>query len=348
MIFRARSGQATLRMNCRRTGFASDSPLRLTAEVRQLDLDRALMNILPPSMQEQWYMYCPAGQVDADVALSFDGATWQPEVLAVRCLNVSFTHHKFPYRLVYGKGSLDLKDDRLRLNLTAYSGSQPVRLTAETLHPFTEPVGWFEAKGDQIQIDEALLAALPEKPSQVVRSLNPRGTINFYVRLSRDKPDEPLQKHLLIAANHCSIRYDKFPYPLSDIRGTLEMFDGAWTFRDLEGTNDKARVACEGGLTPGLQGNELVLNLTGRDVALEEDLRNALSPHIQQVWHNLRPRGTVDLSANIRYLSEQNKFSVGVQVKPQPEKLLDRTSAFPLPSRTPRRSPRLPRWTRRL
>ena len=329
--FSARSGQAALRMACRRTGFESDSPLRLTAEVRQLNLDRALLNILPPLMQEQWYKYCPAGKVDADVELSFDGKTWRPEV-SVRCLNVSFTHHKFPYRLEYGKGTLDLKDDRLHMNLTAltaYGGSQPVRLSAETLHPFNGPTGWFEAKGDEIEIDEALLAALPEKPAKVVRSLNPRGTINFYVRIRRDKPNEPIHKHLLIAANHCSIRYERFPYPISDIRGRLEMFDSVWTFRDLEGTNDKARITCEGGLAPGLQGKELVLNLVGHDVALKEDLRNALSPHIQQVWHDLQPRGAVDLSAEIRYLSEQKQFSIGVRAEPQPENASIKPVHFP-------------------
>ena len=43
----------------------------------------------------------------------------------------------------------------------------------------------------------------------------------------------------------------------------------------------------QGGLTAGPQGNELVLNLVGKDVPLGEDLRDALSPHIQQVWDSL-------------------------------------------------------------
>jgi len=42
-----RSGQATLRMACRRAGFEADSPLTLTAEVRQLELDRPLLDICP-------------------------------------------------------------------------------------------------------------------------------------------------------------------------------------------------------------------------------------------------------------------------------------------------------------
>ncbi len=141
--------------------------------------------------------------------------------------------------------------------------------------------------------------------------------MNFYIRMWRDRPDEAMHKHLLLGLNRCSIRYSKFPYPLSNVRGMLEMFDDHWTFRDLDGVNATARVTCEGRLTPGLEGNELVLNITGRDVPLNEDLRNALSPNIQQVWYDMRPRGVVDLTAEVRYLPEQKKFSVGVRAEPQ-------------------------------
>ena len=105
----ARSGQSTLRIpSCRQSGFASGNPLFLAAEVRQLDLDRSLFDILPASLQAEWKKYWPAGVVDADARLSYDGRTWQPEMVAVRCQNVSFEHHKFPYRLEQGRGTLDL------------------------------------------------------------------------------------------------------------------------------------------------------------------------------------------------------------------------------------------------
>ena len=115
--------------------------------------------------------------------------------------------------------------------------------------------------------------------------------------------------------------FNKFPYLLTNVRGTLEMLDHNWIFRNLSGVHNAARVTCEGRLTPGLQGRELVLNFVGRDVALEEELRNALSvrnPHIQQVWLDTRPRGVVDLTAEVRCLVEgEKKFSVGVRVRPQ-------------------------------
>ncbi|MEN6558152.1 MAG: AsmA-like C-terminal region-containing protein [Thermoguttaceae bacterium] len=318
--FSARSGEATLRMALRSEGFESNSPMRLAAEIRQFELDRALLDVLPDWAQDQWYKFRPSGTISADVKLAFDGARWHPEA-SVQCLNVSLTHHKFQYRLEHGRGQIDVKDDKLQMSLTAYTGSRSVRLSAAVDHPFShEPTGQFEATGDDIPLDESLIAALPEKPRKVVRSLNPAGTVNFYVSLSRQQPGQPLQTRLQVAANRCAIRYEKFPYPLSNIRGRLEMFNNQWNFCDLEATNDHARITCNGSLTPGLQGNELVLNFKGRDVALDENLRDALlNQNTQQLWLNLRPRGVIDLTAQVSYLVDDGKFRVQVQAQPQPQ-----------------------------
>ena len=117
--------------------------------------------------------------------------------------------------------------------------------------------------------------------------------------------------------NRCSICYGKFPYPLAAIHGDLEMRDGVWTFSNLEGSNDTARVSCNGGLSSGSAGNELVLNLVGKDVPLVKDLRNALNDRMQRVWDDLQPHGVIDLTAEVRYWPEQKKFSVGVRAAPQ-------------------------------
>ena len=180
----ARNGQGTVRLDCRRSGFDSSAPLQLSAEVRQLDLDRALLNVLPESLQDHWYKYRPTGEVDADVQLSFDGKVWRPDI-TVRCLNVSFKYHKFLYQLDHGRGTVELKGDLLKMNLTAYGGTQQVRLAAELAHPFTGWTGRFEAKGEDFPLDETLFQALPAKPQEVVRSLNPHGSVNFDLTMWR-------------------------------------------------------------------------------------------------------------------------------------------------------------------
>ncbi|MCE5268612.1 MAG: AsmA-like C-terminal region-containing protein [Planctomycetaceae bacterium] len=312
----ARIGQGSLRLAYRQSGFGPGTPRLITAEVRQLELDRGLWEILPPTLQEQWRKYLPAGSIDADLRLDYDGKTWQPQLTA-RCLNVAFTHYKFPYRMERGQGTITLSDDRLSLDLTAYIGRRPVRLTANVQHPFSGPVGWFEARGHELAIDEAIVAALPEKSRELVRALDPRGTVNFWMRTWRQRAEEPTHQQLRLGPNGCWVRFERFPYLIGNVRGELEMVDGVWTLRDLEGTNNTATIRCNGSFGPGEQGNALVLNIEARDLVLDEQLRDALSPNVQQVWNSLQPRGLVDLTAEVRYLVAQKKFNVGVRARPQ-------------------------------
>ena len=319
----ARSGAAALRIpSARQAGFElGHDPLWITAEIRQLELDRQLLQRLPQALQDQWQQYGPEGQVNADVKLHFDGQTWHPD-LSAECLNVSLSYHKFPYRLEHGTGSLSWKEtpqgNSLEAHLTAYSGSQPVRLDAQVLRQDAGPSGWFEASGEDLQLDKKLLDAMNEPSRAVVSSLHPSGTINCRVRIWRDAPGEPLHKRFVIGLNHCSMRYERFPYPLGNVCGTLEMYDDDWRFHELAGTNDTGRVVCEEGwLTSPQRGREFYLRLVGTNVPLEEELRDALRSDIQRAWNNLRPRGTVDLAADVHYLPAEKKLSVGVTAYPQ-------------------------------
>ncbi len=123
--------QSTIRASLKLSGFDAGSPISITAEIRQLPLDRQLLGILPESLQEQWQKYRPIGEIDADLKLEIAGQKWRPEAseVSMRCSNISLTHYKFPYRVNRGKGSLELKNNRLSLNLTAYSGDSPVTMT---------------------------------------------------------------------------------------------------------------------------------------------------------------------------------------------------------------------------
>ncbi len=314
----ARSSEATLRLSCRRNGYEETSPLWLTAEIRELELDGRLMDALPAPLRTRWHQYLPAGRIDADATLSFDGKSWTPE-LSIRCRNTSFSYEKFPYRMEHASGTIDLKDDVLTANLTAFSGSQPVRLKAEVRRPLSAPYGQFEARGDEIQLDERLVSAVPSKQRDLLRSLDPRGTVNFHFRCWRDEPGQSLRRHLLIGLNRCSLRYDRFPYPLNNVRGKIEMIDNRWTFTGLDGTNDTGYFTCEGEMLPGPNGAKLTLRFTGTGVPLEEELRDALRPNVQQLWSNLRPQGRIDLTGEVTYWSGEQRLSVGFRAEPREE-----------------------------
>ena len=340
----ARSGQSAIRLSCRRAGYEPTSPLSLEAEVRDLEVNRALLDIphLPEILKAEWHKYRPFGRIHANVKLKFDGRAWSPEVW-VRCLDVSFTDHRFPYRVDHGRGTLELKDDVLKMHIEAYGGSQPIRLAAEVAHPGPDATGWFEAKGDGLPLDRKLFDALNDDSRKIVASLNPRGTINVVFRSWRSEPDETMHTYLMIGLNRCAMSYNRFPYALSNVRGTIEGIDGRWVFRDLEATNDTARVTCYGHLLPIIQpdashsaGNdvppgssessdagppppqELFLSLTATDVPLEEELRDAMQPGMRRLWNDLKPRGTVDLkTVEISYVTGQKRLGLSFRAEPK-------------------------------
>jgi len=326
----ARNGRTTVSCSIRRVGYEAASPIYIAVNARRLLVDYQFAEVMPDALRACWYHYLPEGEIDADVKLRFDGRNWTPDEATVQCLNTSFTYHQFPYRLERATGSLTLKDNRLDVRLTAYSGPEPIRVEGAVINPGPNFVGMIEIRADNMPFDEKLFAALKPEVGRVVRSLTPRGNFDVYARYGRPAADGPMSQHVALGLNRCSLNYDKFAYPVADIRGTIEMTDGQWLFHDLTGTNDRGAVTCSGKLTPTPAGPQLALHLTGSNVALEEELRDALPPNIGRVWDSLNPRGTIDLPAiDVAFWPAENRLSVELLARPRGDTASIQPAFFP-------------------
>jgi len=311
-----RNGPTTVTLQLERHGWHEHSPMTVVGETRQLELDRRFLEILTPDMQAHWRKYFPAGVIDAQFRLDYDGQRWTPEA-TVTCHDASFAYYRFPYRLERARGTVKLKDDRLQIDLIAAAGGQDAFLRGEIQSPGASPIGWMEFGCRQpIPIDEKLLAALIDPHARdVVRALRPSGMLTVQGRFERLQPGAaPWHRHVDIELVQCGLNYERFPYPLAMIRGQLVWDDQGWTFQNLNGRNDTAYVEGAGYWRPvAAGGSELVLNLTGTEVPLEDELRDALQPGAQRLWNQLHPRGTVDhLTVGIHYASASKTLDVEV------------------------------------
>ena len=270
------SNQATLALSCS-GGLTAGSPMDLECEIRQLPLDGQLYAILPSKLKEYWQDIQPEGVIDVGVQLHCDARGWQPRV-RIDCQNISFAHQAFKYRLDHGSGRIDVKDNVLTLNLVAYSENQMVRLGGELRNLFTGAIGWLRVKCDALPLDKKLLEAIPcdvQPMAQsldlrgMAQSLDLRGTVAADLELSKDVAGGPLHKHLWAKCNRCALRYNQFPFAISEINGQLEMYDGNWRFRNLVGCNGTSRVTGDGTFTCSSKGGELVLQLAAGNVPLE-------------------------------------------------------------------------------
>lgn len=315
----ARNGQTTLALDLHRHGYLQRSPYKLVARSRHMVFDQQLRAILPFEWQAEWHKFMPAGEFDVDLSLDYEGGQWRPR-LAVRCKNVSFSYHKFPYRLERAQGLVELVNNAIKIDLRAFTEGEEVRIFGQFNNPGPQAVGAVNVRGDNIRLDEKLFLALSENGRRIIRSLNPRGTFNVSFDLWHGRESPPrLHKKLTITLNRCSLRYNQFPYPLDNIRGALAMDDDVWSFNELEGTNDTGVVECHGRLVPRASGNELTLNFIGKAIAAEDELRDALaveSAAAARFWRDLRPRGLMNVDAVLHYAAGQRKPELWVTLEP--------------------------------
>ena len=324
----ARSGLTTLSLSCRGDGFTSSSPISLKAEARRFPLDRQLAGKLPLDWQAVWYKFLPAGEIQWKLSLDFDGQHWAPR-MDVECVDVSFTHHKFPYRVERASGTMTLADDRLMVRLRGYGDGRPIDIEGQIDHPGPAATGAVTISALQMPLTSRLLEALPGKSQGIVKSLEPQGTINTLVRLWRAAPQDKWHHQVGVELNRIGLKYQKFPYPLKEVRGRLDGVDGQWQFRELVGLNSNGYVTCAGSYAQVGEVGELQLRFDGADVALSDDLRGSLPPAMQGLWTRMKPRGNVDLTSRLRYSTTDRKLDLRVHVEAGGEGLVIEPEFFP-------------------
>ena len=335
--FFARNGVSELELSLTRQGFDPGSPLTLEARARRLKLDQRFAEILPPALQKVWREYSPLGVIDADVQLEFDGKNWHPQA-QIDCRDVSFVYHHFPYRLERTRGRILLTPDIVSLRLLADAGEQTVTINGQFHQPAGSATGWVEvACVRPVPLDEKLLNAVIDPNAQrVLQSLNPGGALTFAGRFERRQPGGPIHKSATIELHNCTMRYDRFPYPLGMIRGTIVWDDRGWSFQNLSGRNGSGYIECHGSWMPSDEGGSLLhLNFVGTEIPLEDELRDALNPGVQGVWRDLRPQGSLDhLHVVLHYRSAQGDLSVEVQAHEWKKRLQDEGRSITIAPRT--------------
>ncbi len=327
----ARTGQTTLSLNCRGTGFNDRSSLSISGEVRHLELDSELYDCLPDAMKNEWLKFLPRGSIHCDFEGLIAANRFQHLEATIRLLDTSFTYYKTPYRVDHGRGTVTFNNGTFGIGITAMAGTEPVRITGETRLERGVACGRLEIHGNGLIIDEKVLAALPERPQRVIRSMHPQGTFDCSFKFWRDSPDTEPNTHFVVALRRGMIQFERFAYPISGIRGNAEKHpDGRWTFRGFDGQNDTGLISCEGHLVPTPEGSELNLYFTARNLTLEEELRAALPPNMQRLWGYIRPRGGMDIhSLHLRFVSDESSPEIVLVASPHRDTVSIEPLAFP-------------------
>jgi hypothetical protein len=324
----ARNQQTTLELFARRDGWHATAPLTLHVKGERLVFDQRLLEALPPQWRSLWQEFSPAGEADINARLAFDGRAWGQNI-TLTARNVSLTYAGFPYPLQRTTGAVTLQDGALNFNLTGEASGVPVLLKGRLDRLLPQAVGKFTISGQKLHIDPELIAALDPDTKQVTQAFQPRGLFDLFVEYSRPQGGDDWQVITLIDVFDGFVRYQHFPYPLSNISGRIEQRDDHWIFKRLVGSNGSGQVSCNGAMRPQGQGRQLELGFHAEKVALNEELRSALGPQARSAWDELQPQGAVRLDVRLGYSTTQGRQHLQVMITPEGDSLMLEPRSFP-------------------
>jgi len=300
----ARSGKANFELESDLHGFAAGAPVMARLVVKSLPLDERLYTSLPAVFQDQWRKFQVEGEVDATIAMAYDGARWTP-TLDIQVRNGAVNADVFPYPVNQIQGEFSYRDGVLNApNLVGKANGETVRGSLKLVKAIPRwSIDFLVQSDGPVTIDSALVNALtprdePETSVQrFVRSLAPNGTVHVekarFVR-TIENPDY-LSKDIDLSFYNGGIRYSEFRYPIFDIQGKVFVDDSSIVLERIRGRNDSARIQCEGqcDCSEGSL-NQLRLDFDVANVPLEEELHAALPASVRHLWNHLRPSGVID------------------------------------------------------
>ncbi|MDZ4848276.1 MAG: AsmA-like C-terminal region-containing protein [Pirellulaceae bacterium] len=300
----ARSGDARFQLESDVYGLALGSPMVAHLKAKNLPLDERLLRALPPSIQEQWIKMNPAGSVDTELTLTYDGKSWTPEGV-VHARNGFVNADIFPFPLTNVCGDFYYRDGILVSEaMTAMANGKVIRGIIRLARASPKwLVDFTVSSDDPVPIDDKLIEALTPRgqPSNAlqtfVRSLSATGAIHLEnCRFVRNADDiHSVSKSLELGFYGGTLKYSGFRYPIADVQGHISVNNQSIRLQRMKGRNDSARIQCDGQMEcDGFRVVDMELAFDVQNLSLDEELHASLPVAVRKLWSHLRPSGVVD------------------------------------------------------
>lgn len=240
-------------------------PLDITLSAINLPIDQRLQRVTPQQWQNFWVEYLPRGELNLAIRMVRNRPGGEIGFgLNADCRDVAICYEFFPYPLEHIWGQITWSGDTIRLGnpdkpplesgLRTLLGNRPAAITGTIRKPGPRAEVDLRFEAENLTVDETLLNALPPDTRRVVDAFQPTGEIRARAHITRlppTKPGEPpigkLEVHTTIdLMERCSIRWAGMPYPISNLKGTLQLHPDYWVFENISGSNGTAKISGRG------------------------------------------------------------------------------------------------------
>ncbi len=281
----------------------------LELAVGDLDLDRMrdFAVQLSPVVKSIYEDFKPAGRADVHLWIKRGGEVDAPIDLRgnVALRNGRSEAAWFPYPIEDVYGDITIEPEAVIVNLSGRNGETRLVANGQISAGRKQSSGVdLNVAVSQLQLAEPVRLALQKRyPSYlgIYDSLNPEGMVDVDIAIKRP-PGGRYDTLSTIVLRDASLVYDKFPYRVERARGTIVVGSNICQI-DIVGQHQQAGVAIEGTFQAGGEnddngqggGQMLDLMVTGHNVALDDDLAQALPEEHREIFKRYHPQGLADI-----------------------------------------------------
>lgn len=281
----------------------------------------------------QWYdTYGPQGVLNLRGNFRFDSQGWRWH-MQVFPQQMTVVYSRFPYPVRELNGILEWTDEHIWGNLYGKVGNRPVTIQGRTL--LREGAWQWIVAAPSVVFEREMIDALGGAAGQRLAELRPAGDFGFRFVSLRKGRDLPPERQLEIELQDTQIQYDRFPYPLRNLRGRIRMRGDprgeSWELEETRASNNVAEILLRGRLESWEGRHFLQLHFWAKNLPLDEELRGALpSEGARQLWRDLALRGSLaELTGQVLYDSLSDRMHLQFSAEPAPGDCSIQPSWFP-------------------
>jgi hypothetical protein len=274
--------------------------------VSHLPLTRELADRLPTAVQTLYFEYFkPVGKASVRLEVACQGGRWlrQHYTMYPEDLRVCYRDFPHPTEHLTGVVEYDWLQNRTRVNVQGSAGGQPVTVQGIWKDAGKDADVNFLIVATGLHITKQLLDALPEDSRKMAEAFHPSGRCDGKVTIIHRPGAELYENTYLVRFHDTTVKWDDFSYLLEQVSGALNIYPDHWEFCDFRGMHHGGEVHVSGRTIPqpGNHGPRLALDISGRNIALEADLKDALKgmPGLARAWDTFAPAGRLNFAAHI-------------------------------------------------
>jgi len=275
---------------------------RITSDNMKLDDD--LYKALSPTQKKMWSLFSPSGTASIDYRVLRSSPQIRTKQLTVDLTGVDALYRSFPYPLKALEGKILFDRDNVIIsNIVSDADGRRIALDGKLTGRGTDKLGYdISIKVDNIPLDAALRAALPESQRDLYDQFRPAGLADGIIKFSKSaQPGVAPTFTADMSLKQASLTSDRLPLPITDVTAAVVFEPDRINVSKFAGRYGDTPVSIKGRIWPGYedQPSRYSLDLNFKDTILNDDLFELLPESAAKIVADFRPEGRIDLTAEL-------------------------------------------------